>query len=293
LIWHSIRVTFLGLVVLAGCGQLFAQEPENSPPQPTEADLKQQQMLQARQAEDAGMEALQAGHYQQAIEHFKNALFLDEGLFEVKVKIAVAYEKQYVPGNESDDNLRMAQQAITAYKEVLQQDSRSLESLKGIGRLYTQTGSLGDAIETYKQLIEIASDDPEPYFHVGMIDWTLAYADTEQRKSMAGLQADDFMDGPENEILCGVVVEANQARVQEGLKMLQAAIERRRDYPEAFGYMALLYRREADLACDDRGTRAAKLKLSEEWADRALAARKTKAEGAVAPKSPATNQPKP
>jgi len=289
----SIRVTLLGLAVLAGSPQVFGQDPESNP-LPAELELQQQQMMKARQEEEAGMAALQAGHYPQAIEHFKNALYLDESLTSLKIQIAIAYEKQYVPGVESDQNLGMAQQAITTYQEVLQQDPRSLESLRGIGRVYTQTGSFAEAMETYKRLIEIASDDPEPYFHVGMIDWTLAYADTEQRKSMAGLKVDDFMDGPENEILCGVVVEANQGRVQEGLRMLQAAIERRPDYAEAFAYMALLYRREADLTCDDKSARARNLKLSEEWADRALAVRKKKKdEGAAPPKNPAAQQPNP
>ena len=285
----SIRATLLGLVILICCPQLFGQDPDDEAAQRSDLELKAQQRVQAREALDAGMTAFQSRNYQQAIEHFKNAVFLDDTLTAAKVQMALVYTQLYVPGNQSADNLRMVHQAIQEYQEVLQQDSRSLESLKGVGKLYMQTGDFGAAIETYKRLIEITSDDPEPYYLVGVIDWTLAYGDTERRKSAAGFKVDDYMESPEVQKLCNDLNEVNQARVQEGLRMLQAAIERRPDYDDAFAYMALLYRREADLACNDLQARTKSLKLSEEWADRALASRKKKEAGtgkSEVPKTP-------
>lgn len=281
----------LGLAVLLCSTAALAQDPEGEPlPQQTEMELKAQQRIQAREALDSGITALETRSYEQAIEHFKNAIFLDDTLNAARVQMAIAFTRQYVPGNTSAENLRMARQAIEAYKEALQQDSRSLESLKAIGKLYIQTGSYGEAIDTYKQLIEITSDDPEPYFMVGLIDWTLAYSDTEKRKSAAGIQTDDYLESPEVQKLCSDLNEINQPRVQEGLRMLQAAIERRPNDEESFAYMALLYRREADLACNDVKARNRSLALSQEWADRALSARKKKDASTgktdAAPKSP-------
>lgn len=287
-----IHSTLLLLAFLACAGPLRAQEPDEDAAQQAEFEQKAQRQLEAREALDAGITELQAGKYQHAIAYFKNAVFLDENLTAARVQMAMAYARQYRPGDNSDDNLRMAREAISQFKAALQQDPRNLESLKGVARLYTETGDLDPAVEYYKQLIEISSDDPEPYYFVGMIDWTMVYADTGQRKAAAGLKVDDPYDGAENERLCKVIAEANGVRVQEGLEMLQAAIKRRPQYYDAFAYLALMYRRAADLSCGDAAARSRNLKLSEEWADRALASRQTQTESGGKQKATPARKPK-
>ena len=69
--------------------------------------------------------------------------------------------------------------------------------------------------------------------------------------------------------------------VDEGMKMLQTAIDKRQDYDDAMAYMNLLYRRKAnDMTCDDAQSRADYVKTANEWSDKAMAARKKKAEEA-------------
>jgi tetratricopeptide (TPR) repeat protein len=272
-----LRATCLALALSACAPVLCAQQPEDDTAAQAELELKAHQQLQARQDLDAGMAAFQSGNYAQAIDHFKNAIYLDESLAtDAKLQIALAYARQYKPGAQDPDNLRMAQQAIAQYREILEQDPRNLESLRGISSLYTQMGNFAEARDSYLQLLEYTPDDPQPYYLVGMIDWTMAYADTERRKSAVGLKVDDPLERPEDQKLCGEISDANQMRVQEGLKMLRQANERRPDYEETFAYFALLYRREADIACNDKAARASSLKLSAEWADKALAAQKKK-----------------
>ena len=48
-------------------------------------------------------------------------------------------------------------------------------------------------------------------------------------------------------------------------------------------YMNLLYRRKADIACDDPAARAALGRTADDWVNRAMAARKKKAEAAAVP----------
>ena len=72
------------------------------------------------------------------------------------------------------------------------------------------------------------------------------------------------------------------AAVDEGMKMLQTAIDKRQDYDDAMAYMNLLYRRKAnDMTCEDAQTRADYVKTANEWSDKAMAARKKKAEEAA------------
>jgi hypothetical protein len=70
--------------------------------------------------------------------------------------------------------------------------------------------------------------------------------------------------------------------IDEGIKMLQTAIDKRQDYDDAMVYMNLLYRRRAvDMTCDDAQARAELIKTANDWSDKAMAARKRKQEAAA------------
>ena len=57
--------------------------------------------------------------YEEAIEHFKNAVALDPSLTNARLYLATAYMQQYIPGADSPDNNRYAEQAIDEFKKVL------------------------------------------------------------------------------------------------------------------------------------------------------------------------------
>ena len=97
--------------------------------------------------------------------------------------------------------------------------------------------------------IALNSDDPEPYYWIGFIDWTLSYrANTEARaeynKSNPRKQVKD------DEPLPPKVREEYTAKysriVEEGIRALNKAIELRSDYDDAMGMLNLLLRRKAD-----------------------------------------------
>jgi tetratricopeptide (TPR) repeat protein len=236
--------------------------------------------LKARSELNQGVRQYRDGHYEQAIEHFKQAVFLDENLKYAKLYLATAYAQQYVPGVDSPEMTRIAQQAIDEYKSVLQNDPKDVNSLKGIAYLYLQMKKLDDAQEYYKKAITADPNDPEAYYSVGVIDWVAAYNDTRDRKAKLNppLKPDD---DPKSERICEEIRAANQARVEDGLKMLQIAMDKRQDYDDAMAYVNLLYLRKADMACNDPEARAQAKKLSDEYSNKAMEARKKKAEAAA------------
>ena len=66
------------------------------------------------------------------------------------------------------------------------------------------------------------------------------------------------------------------------MKSLQMAIEKRQDYDDAMVYLNLLYLRKAnDQTCDDPEKRAEYRSAANSWSDKAMAARKRKAEEAA------------
>jgi len=238
--------------------------------------------LKARDQLNKGVKAYRNANYEEAIEKFKNAVEFDPDLKVAKLYLATAYAQQYVPGVGDPANVRMAQQAIDEYQKVLESDPKSVNSLKGIAFLYMQMKDFAKSRDYYKKAIEVDPDDPEIYYSVGVIDWTQAYKDAADLKSANGMKVDDELKGEASQKWCDQLKAKDEGAVDEGMKMLQTAIEKRQDYDDAMAYMNLLYRRKAnDMTCDDAQARADYIKTANEWSDKAMAARKKKAEEAA------------
>jgi len=238
--------------------------------------------LKARDQLNKGVQSFRGANYEEAIGHFQNAVSLDSDLKVAKMYLATAYAQQYVPGVETPENLRNAQLAIDQYKQVLTSDPSNVTSLKGIAFLYMQQKKFDDAREYYKKAIEADPNDPETYYSVGVIDWSQAYKDAADVKSKEGLKVEDELKGKGSQKICDQLKSKDGEVVDEGMKMLQTAIDKRQDYDDAMAYMNLLYRRKAnDMTCDSAETRAEYVKAANEWSDKAMAARKKKAEEAA------------
>ena len=229
--------------------------------------------LQARDQLNKGVQAYKGMKYEKAIENFKNAVNLDPDLEVAKLYLATALMQQYVPGIDTPDNNAYAQQAINEYKEVLRDDPKSVTALKGIASLYMNMKKFDESGEYYKKAIDADPNDPEAYYSVGVIDWTAVYKDISDRKSKVGLGVEDQAKGKG---FCEDVKAADGPRIDEGLKMLQTAMDKRQDYDDAMTFTNLLYHRKADTECGNQDAYKADLKAANDWSDKAMAARKKK-----------------
>lgn len=241
--------------------------------------------LRARDQLNKGVQAYKSANYEQAIEHFKNAVDYDEDLKVAKMYLATAYAQQYVPGVDTPENLRNAQQAIDTYKKVLDGDPDRLmrvNSLKGIAYLYMSMKKFDQAREYYRKALESDPNDPDLYYSLGVIAWSQAYKDAAEVKANAQMKVDDVLKNKGDEKLCEQLLARDGVVIDEGMKMLEIAIDKRQDYDDAMAYLNLLYRRKAnDLSCNDPAARAEYNKVADQWTDKAMAARKKKAEEAA------------
>jgi len=151
--------------------------------------------LRARDQLNKGVSAYKSALYDQAIDHFRNAVYLDDDLKVAKLYLATAYAQQYVPGVETPENRRMAQQAIDEYRAVLDKDPSSVNSLKGIAYLYMNMKDWDKSREYYKNAIKIDPNDPELYYSLGVISWTQAYKDAAELKAKSNMKVDDPLKG--------------------------------------------------------------------------------------------------
>jgi tetratricopeptide (TPR) repeat protein len=238
--------------------------------------------LRARDQLNKGVQSYKSGQIEQAVGHFQEAVRRDPEFKVAKLYLAMAYTSEYVPGVETPDNLHMAQLAIAQYNEVLSQDPKSVTSLKGIAFLNREMKNFDQARESYKKALDIDPNDPELYYSLGVIDWTEAYKDAKEMKGKAGLEVEAELKGGKDQKLCDEFRAKDGPVIDEGMKMLEEAINRRQDYDEAMAYLNLLYRRKAnDVTCDDAAARAQYNKMADHWTNEAMAARKKKLEEAA------------
>jgi tetratricopeptide (TPR) repeat protein len=241
--------------------------------------------LKARDQLNKGVQAYKNSRYEEAIEHFKNAASLDPELVNARLYLATAYANLYVPGADTEENKRMAYSAIEEYKLALIQEPGNIKAIKSIATLSMHTKNFDQAKQYYQKAVTVAPDDPANYQAIAWIDWNAAYNfRQEQRRKLVGLKPTDALKDKQ---VCAAVKAANEAEVEEGIKMLQKALQIRPDYEDAMNYLNLLYRERADYQCDNPGARAADTKAAIDWQEKALAIRKAKVEkqnqAAVAP----------
>ena len=211
--------------------------------------------LRARDKLNKGVQAYKNAQFDQAIEDFKAAKDLDPSLRNAQLYLATAYASQYIPGAPSQDNIRNGEQAIAEFKNILNNDPNNISAIDGIGSiLYNMGGTPFDAqklqdSKTYHQKhIAIKPDDPEPYYWIGVIDWSLCYRankemrETYNKSSKKPVKESDAMPPA----LATQFAQKYGSTIDDGVTSLQKAISLRPDYDDAMAYLNLLYRQKAD-----------------------------------------------
>ena len=253
--------------------------------------------LRARDQLNKGVTAYKNAKYEEAIDHFQQSVALDPTLINAKMYLATAYAQQYIPGADTPDNNKMADQAIEQYQSVLAMNparEQKVNSAKGIAYLYLNMKKFDDAKKFYRLAADSDPNDPEPYYSVGVIDWTACYQPRMEERAKLGLKPDENLN-PKNKDqkqVCAELKIKNGPSIQEGIESLNKAIELRPDYDDAMAYLNLMYREKADVECDDLNQRQEDLKTADHWVDQTLLTKKAKAEKQPGTQGITLDQPK-
>jgi tetratricopeptide (TPR) repeat protein len=253
--------------------------------------------LRARDQLNKGVTAYKNAKYEEAIDHFQQSVALDPTLINAKMYLATAFAQQYIPGVEDPDNMKMANQAIEQYKRVLDMNAardQKVNSAKGIAYLYLNMKKFDDAKKYYRMAADIDPNDPEPYYSVGVIDWTACYQPRMEQRAILGLKPDENLSAKnkDQKKVCTELKEKNEPSIQEGIENLNKAISLRPDYDDAMAYLNLMYREKADVECDDLAARQEDLKTADHWVDQTLITKKAKAEKQPGTQGITMDQPK-
>jgi len=95
--------------------------------------------IRAKNQLNEAAKAYREGHFPEAEEHSRRAAELDPNNKTAPMFIARTIHAQYRPGVQSPENIAKAQEAITAYQQLLANNPQDDESYKAIAYLYEAT----------------------------------------------------------------------------------------------------------------------------------------------------------
>ncbi len=241
--------------------------------------------LKARDQINKGVLAFKNAQFAQAVEHFQKAASFDPTMLNARLFLATALAQQYVVGGTDAANIQMGNRAIQAYQDVVkmaQNNTTAMTTAIGsIGNLYYNMRNFDQAKVYQERLMKIEPNDPDPYYWIGVLDWTPCYARD------AALRAQLNLTRPKNpaqpDVLPPLPKKAreeltaqNGSLVDEGIQNLNKAIELRPNYANVYTYLNLLYRQKAELEADP-DARTADLQRANDFFNKGLALMKAAA----------------
>lgn len=215
-----------------------------------------EQSVEARQYLNDGVQAFKDGKIAYAIEDFKKAEDLDPALVDARLYLGTAYSAEFIPGDTSAGNVQNGHLALDAFKELLKEHPDNVSAIDGAATiLYYLAGSPFDTemIEESKSFhqrhAELRPQDPEPYYWIGVIDWTIAFHGNREMRRAYNTTASRVLGDREPMVpeLAASFEQKYGETVQEGIKNFNQAITLRPEYGDAMAYLNLLYCQKADM----------------------------------------------
>lgn len=206
--------------------------------------------LQARDNLLKGQAAFKNAHYEDSIKYFKEAMNLDPSLTVAELYLATAYSQQFIPGAQSADNMKMADNAVKTFEDILSRDPNNVSAVAGLAFIYQNTLQLQKAHDAYMKESTLDQNNPIPFYAVASVDWLIVQNKTEPPP-----------------------VDDQKKLVDEGISAADKAINLNPEYDDAMSYKNLLLREKARLAESEEE----KTKLTADadvWFNKALDTRK-------------------
>jgi len=232
--------------------------------------------LKARDNLNKGIQSYRNARYPEAVAYFQKAVELDPNFTTTHLYLATAYMSQYIPGAESPENVRMAENAYNEYQNVLKLDPKNETATASIAALYFNQKKMDDAKEWNQKLIALNPQNKDAYYTLGVIAWTQWLAPDREARNKLGMKPEDPGPLKKKDIRDELKVKY-RPMLDEGVANMQKALDIDKEYDEAMAYMNLLIRYRADL--DDTPEQYQKdIDQADGYIQKALATKKIKAE---------------
>jgi TonB family protein len=218
--------------------------------------------------------------YQGATELFAAAVKMDPSNVKAKLLLAHTLLQQYVPATGASSPFVTG--ARQQYQDVLAIDAGNRRALEGMMVLATNTRQFAEAHEWALKAIQADSTDKGAYYTAAFADWAMTYPDYMAARRSAGMKPEDSGIIPDAGLRQNVRTQ-HMSDIEDGLQMLQTAIQLDPEYSDAMAYTNLLYRIQAGIA-DTPAEYTELIAKADGWVSKALAAKRKQAQaGKAAP----------
>ena len=255
--------------------------------------------LKSRDQLNQGVLAFKNAKYTEAVDHFKQAIALDDTNPYARLYLATAYMSQWIPGAESPENTEMANKARDEFNKVLEKNPNEPTAIASLASLsYNEASSLppdqkiaklDEAAKWYKRLIEVDPKNKEAYYSLGVIDWAKWYPNEMIAKANLHMKPEDPGPIKDKKVKEDLKTQYS-AIIDDGIGNLNKALEIDPQYEDAMSYLNLLIREKADLL-DSPDEYKDQVKIADGWIQKALDTKKAKAAAAAAHGNGITEEP--
>jgi beta-lactamase regulating signal transducer with metallopeptidase domain len=221
------------------------------------------------------VDAFNRWDYKQAASQFESAIRRDPGNLKAKLYFADALSLELQEYGPAADTGAIVSGARQQYLEVLARDATNQHAMQGMMALATRTSQLAEAREWALRVIQADPADATAYYTAAYVDWAIAYPAYAGARQAAGMNPQDPGIIPDEGLRQSVRTQ-HMARIEEGLRMLQTAVQIDPGYSEAMAYMSLLYRIQAGVADSERQS-AALIAKANNWVMAGHAAQRQRA----------------
>lgn len=221
--------------------------------------------------------AFDSGDYKTAAVNSEAATRLEPGNIKAKLLLGQSLTRQYVPGSDAASPLVTG--ARRQYLDVLEREPGNKLALHGMMLLLANARQFPESYQWAQKTIQSDSSDAVAYYTVGFLSWAMAFPDYQKARQAAGMKPPDPGIIPDAALRQSVRTQ-HLARIEDGERMLQTALQINPDYSDAMAYMNLLYRLQAGIV-DSQAESDELIAKADDWVGKALAARKR--QGPTAP----------
>jgi beta-lactamase regulating signal transducer with metallopeptidase domain len=234
----------------------------------------------------AGVEAVNAGNFASAIQHFRNAIQADPNNVNARLHLANAMFRQVNDPKEAQAAFDATKQI---YEEVLARDPYNAAAISALAAY----GGPQDAKKWHDvalKMIQQNASNANSYYLLGALDWQMAYGPIHAAQKAAGMPVEAWFI-PDAAVRKQLRDQYGPT-IEEGFRMLQIALGREPKMDAAMAYMNLLFRCQAAIV-QTPAESTQNIALADQWVGKAIAAMKARKAQPPAPLDPDAPPPTP
>ena len=234
----------------------------------------------------AGVDAVNAGNFDSAIQHFRNAIQADPNNVNARLHLANAMFRQVKDPKEAQAAIDSTKQI---YEEVLARDPYNSAAISALAAY----GGPKDAAKWHEVLLKMIQHDASnanSYYAAGALDWQIVYPAIHAAQQAAGMPVEAYFipDATVRKQLR----DQYGATIEEGFRMLQIALGRDPHSDRSMAYLNLLFRAKAAIE-DNQADSVKDVAQADQWVGKAIAQMRASKGQPTAPLDPDSPPPTP